>query len=268
MWIGSCVAIACVVVTLSAQQRKPTFDVVSVKPVQRPNVPEAMEQAIEQMIAASWGRQGGALRVAAAHVQTLIQFAYEIESYQIIGGPDWMRTDWFAIDARPGAEVSEGEAKRMTQSLLEDRFKLVTHEEQRDMKFYALVRARADGRLGPYIRQFGKTCTREMADEAKKAFPPHDVDPQARGWSFMRADCSPGFASVARNLSVLFKDLPVLDETGLTGRFTYDVQYISSGTRITDVKNALEEQLGLTLAVKHGPIAVRIIDSVQQPTEN
>jgi len=106
MWIGSCVAIACVVVTLSAQQRKPTFDVVSVKPVQRPNVPEAMEQAIEQMIAASWGRQGGALRVAAAHVQTLIQFAYEIESYQIIGGPDWMRTDWFAIDARPGAEVS------------------------------------------------------------------------------------------------------------------------------------------------------------------
>lgn len=248
-------------VTAVAQEPKPKFEVSSVKPFRE----QVTFSTVGQM---SWGRQGGAVRVAGVTVETLIEFAYQIQPYQIVDGPDWMRKDRFSVDARPGAEASEDDAKRMMQSLLEDRFKLVTHEEQRDMKFYALVRARADGRLGPYIRQFGDGCTKEMSAEAKKAFPPPVAERGTPGWSFMRGDCSPGFTSVAQSLSLMFKDLPVRDETGLTGRFTYDVQYTSSGNGISDLKNALEEQLGLTLSVKQGPIAVRVVDSVSQPTEN
>lgn len=242
-------------VTTVAQQANPRFEVASVKPYRDDQ-------------GGPWLRPGGTVRIAGATVEELIRLAYELERYQLVAAPDWIRVDRYVIDARAGADVSEAEAKRMLQVLLEDRFKLVTHEEQRDVKFYALVLARPDGRLGPYIKQFGDDCTTAMSNEARKQFPPPTSDGDSRQVVGVRGRCDNGFSGVASALIRAGSELPVRDETGLRGKFTYDLQYTPSGNGISDAKSALEDQLGLTLVPKHGLLPVKVIDSVSQPTVN
>jgi len=70
-----------------------------------------------------------------------------------------------------------------------------------------------------------------------------------------------------------WSDIPVLDKTGLNGKFTYDVRWVSnepgpgraSGSLLID---AMEEQLGLTLRPHQEPTRVMIVDSIGRPTEN
>lgn len=249
-------------VTALAQGAKPTFEVASVK----------LAQTSSSMYSGPWLRPGGAVSLAQITVAGLIVRAYEIEWYRVANAPDWLLRQRFDVEARAASDVSEADAKLMLQSLLEDRFRLVTHEETRDMRYYALVRARADGPLGPYLREFEDVCTREMSLEAVKQFP-------ARAPGVAGADgrvrmnmndhaCAKGFADLTRFMTEVFRDLPVIDQTGLRGMVTYQMRYPATGDLVGDMKAALEDQLGLTLKVKRGPIVVRVIDSVSQPTEN
>jgi len=108
---------------LQAQATKPRFEVAAIRPAAR---------TVDLRADPRWVRPGGAFSVTRTTVVNLMAYAYGLTTYQIIGGPDWMRGDVFAIDARAGREVTEDEAKAMLQWLLEDRFKLVFHMEQRD----------------------------------------------------------------------------------------------------------------------------------------
>jgi uncharacterized protein (TIGR03435 family) len=56
----------------------------------------------------------------------LIRFAFDLQDYESVGGPDWIRTDRFDIDARADREVSTEQMRVMVQSLLEDRFRSIT----------------------------------------------------------------------------------------------------------------------------------------------
>ena len=79
----------------------------------------------------------------------LIRQVYDIDDAQIVGGPDWLASEGFDINATTGDKPPD-QMRLMMQSLLRDRFKLTFHSDKRELPIYALVVARSDGqaRLG------------------------------------------------------------------------------------------------------------------------
>jgi len=262
------VLVVCGVVALGAQTPKPSFEVASVKPQPEPPSFGTMATASPRL------RQGGVFSGSHATVAALVLYAYDLQPFQLTGGPDWARRDHFDISARAAADASAEQVRRMVQSLLEDRFKLVAHTEQRNIRFYALVLARQDGRLGPYISRMPDECTSTSATEVVKKFPPRAATTED---GMMSGRCA-NLTGLAGLLSVEM-ETPVVDQTGLSGKFVYQVLGVSPNSarlRATSdsvpkwppVPVALEEQLGLKLESRQGPFPVLVIDSVQQPTEN
>ena len=248
-------------------RQKPVFEVISVK---------------RQLEAVSFGnmasagprvRPGGVFSASHATVTALILFAYDLKPFQISGAPDWAQRELFDVSARAGGDASTAQVKLMVRSLLEDRFSLVVHTERREMRFLGLVVARPDGRLGPYLRRMGEECTAASAGEVKKTFPPRAATTEDGMISGSCGDMS-GLAS----LLTFQVDLPIVDQTGLEGKFVYSVLGVSlrSPGRIAaadaspwpSVPEALEEQLGLRLVERRGPLEGLVVDSVQRPTEN
>ena len=151
--------------SIAAQQPKPQFEVASVKPqgesISGGSLGHAVSSAANAMPRA---RPGGLFNPTHASVEHLVMFAYDLRPYRIVGGPDWMRRDLFQINARAESDAPAGQIRLMVQSLLEDRFKLVTHVEPREMRFQALVRARPDGPLGPSLFTIDE-CTTAIVNE-------------------------------------------------------------------------------------------------------
>ena len=104
-------------------------------------------------------RPGGNFAVGNMTLRGLIMYAYGIQGFQLVGAPDWVATERFDITAKAAADIpptpigQTSPEALMLRSLLEDRFRLSVHRETRDLPIYALVLARADGRLGPRLRQ-------------------------------------------------------------------------------------------------------------------
>jgi uncharacterized protein (TIGR03435 family) len=251
-------AFVCAVVGVSAHgpdQERPTFEVASVKPRTLPGTTLSAPQG---------ARPGGAFGMVNSTVERLVTYAYDLPDYQVIGGPAWVRTDRFDIAARAGREASVPDIRRMLQSLLEDRFKLRTHTEQREMTLYKLVMARGDGRLGPNIKESDDECKRLV-----------QRPPNVPAGAVTVTGCST-IAHLARS-SAQTMAAPVTDATGLVGPFEYAFYYSSggeglrAGTSISpDVSapafpSALQEQLGLKLEAARGPVEVLVIDSVERP---
>lgn len=253
------------VVTLSAQSAKPAFEVASVKrnvskPPSFPVGPEA--------------RPGGAFVSTNVALERVMRFAYNLPEYQIVGGPDWVRTDRFDIEARAGRDVSPEELRRMVQALLEDRFQLVLRREQREMPLYALVRARDDKQLGPNLRASAAGC----------------AEPGGRGETMEERRTPNGGVATQRtcaSLAALVSSLssalqsPVDDRTALTGLWDYELSFTGERRRGTSpsaaaqdpndapaLLTAVQEQLGLRLDARRGPVDVLVIESAAQPTEN
>jgi uncharacterized protein (TIGR03435 family) len=162
----------------------------------------------------------------------------------------------------------------MVQSLLEGRFQLVIKREQQIRDIYVLTVARDDGRLGPDLRKAAANCQSERPTDvavlvARMPKPSNLMQPSMGG------GCEP-LASMARALERGLRTT-VIDETGLTGSWDYALAYqpLALGASLagtSDVRPslfvALEEQLGLKLERRRGPVDVVVIDSVQRPTEN
>ena len=239
-------------VILSAQSPTPTFEVASVKKQLDP----ASVQPPPERPSVFYRRN--------ATVAQLIRFAFELHATQLIGGPDWTRTFGFEINAKPPGPVTERTMRLMVQSLLKDRFKLVTHQEQRDMQSGRLIPANRDGALGPNL----KRCDRENPPK-DRSFP---MSATARV-VFLECDSRSAVASVAAAIL----GFPVVDETHLNGLWTVELRYepvtvsaqqLRSRLTAPPVRDAFKEQLGLRVESTRGPVTVIVIDSVQQPTEN
>jgi uncharacterized protein (TIGR03435 family) len=199
-----------------------------------------------------------------ASVAQLIRFAFDLHATQLVGGPDWIRNDGFEVNAKPAGPASEQTMRLMVQSLLEERFELMFHIEERDMRFSVLGLARNDGRLGPHLER----CDPEDP-------PPPRGFPIPRGGRVAVQRCGPVSNLVASVAGIL--GTPVVDKTGLQGDWAYDVSYELPGAsarlepasvEAVPLPIALQEQLGLKLESTRGPVNVLIVDSIQQPTEN
>lgn len=267
-WLWPFVVFVGMTVALAAQTPKPTFEVVSVRPttgtIRLSEVADAMPRV----------RPGGVFNPTHTTVEALLMFAHDLREYRIVGGPDWIRRDFFSVDARAGNDAPAEQVKLMVQSLLEERFKLATHKELREMRFQALVRARPNGLLGPRLIRMDE-CSAAITNELRRKFPEKYPTP---GGGISGGCFAPFGTRFADYLSVRL-GTPVIDATGIQDGFyvTLSAQ-LPVGARLGVVENtdpdlpalstALEEQLGLRLESRRGPLEVLVIDSVQQPTPN
>ena len=208
---------------------------------------------------------------------------------QVVGGPDWVVADkWDVIATTPQA-TQPPQMRLMMQRMLAERFKLRAHWEKRQLPVYLLSMARADGALGPGLR---RTPDDECA-KAKAAGPPPMPEPVQPGQPpppMPLPNCGavqfgPGQLT-ARGTSMEFLaqalintpvitgiDRPVLDRTGLTGNFGFQLKFAPATNVNPDPERphlvtALTEQLGLKLEATQAPIDVLVIDGVERPTPN
>jgi uncharacterized protein (TIGR03435 family) len=244
---------------------------------------------------------GGRLTFTNAAVRMLITRAYNVQNFQIVGGPDWLTSERYDITAKaPEGSTSPGQSNLMLQSLLADRFKLVLHRETRQLPVYFLVKARDDGRLGPALAPAAVDCSAGRGRAGGGPPPPTapppgggpaPVAPAPGGCRFMFA---PGRLTVAGQpidavANALGAQLgrPVIDKTGLAGAYDFELTFTPEGRGMPvgppppgapelppidpnapSIFTALQEQLGLKLESGRGPVEVLVIDSAQRPVED
>src|SRR5579863_1167750 len=168
-----------VVCVLPAQERL-TFEAASVKPNDSLSVRHVLLPPV-----------GGRLSTRMAPLGLLIQSAYGVQSFQISGGPDWMDSTGFDIEAKAAGNPSRSQVWLMLQSLLEDRFHLKVHRETRMMPVYALAVAKD----GPRLPKAAADCGDAAA--AKGQRPPGPC-----GDATVSFETSTGLAVVGRQLAM------------------------------------------------------------------
>jgi len=235
-----------VVVCLHGQS-PPAFDAVSVKP----SPLDTIERSLTH-------NAGGRLTTSNGTVRMLILLAYQVMPYQVSGGPAWINTDGYDIEAKAANPNSTPEQfRKMVQTLLADRFQLKVHTETREMAIYALEIAKG----GPKLR-------------------PSASDEQNPGVRNGRGETTGVRATMAMLATALTRPLQreVVDETGLKGEYSFTVKFDPVETSMPDtppelsgagsIFTALQEQLGLHLKVTRGPVRILIIDTAARPSAN
>jgi uncharacterized protein (TIGR03435 family) len=215
-------------------------------------------------------------------IQSLVSIGYQVPLYRIVGLPDWVRTVFFDINARADRQVTIEERPAYYRGLLEERFMLKAHLERREMPVYQLVLARSDGRLGPGLRRSDANCEAAIAENRRRADAGERPAPPAPGVRPVcaaiggPANLTAGAVDIAI-LTGLFSsglERPVIDKTGLSGRF--DIDFRSAPMRVADaarapadlpsVFTAVQEQLGLELQPATAPVTVLVVDHLGMPS--
>jgi uncharacterized protein (TIGR03435 family) len=246
---------------LWAQSGRRAFDVASIKPN-------------KDGTGGSLIRTPGQLAATNGDFEYLIQMAYQTRQLDLSRVPDSLRSERFDIIGKASGKITGDEYWQMLQVLLEDRFKLAWHRETRQAQVFALVvdqkvSAKRGGDLGSKLSRS----------------PNGDCPVNPDGRNFCGVSPVPGrmigqrvtMARIARELSP-FAGRPVLDETGLTGAFDFELTWapdpsVAKGDPAL-VPNgpsfvaAIQEQLGLQLEAKKGAIEILVIDRAEPPSEN
>ena len=278
--------------TIRAQQAAaeltPRFEVASVKPSNGP--------------AGERGEPGH--YVATRTVKFLIADAFffgtPLQMSRVIGGPAWINSAMYEINAKTGTPLRgspQGPPRElflMIRSLLEERFKLEVHTETREMNVYELVLARPDGSLGPQLQRPVIDCDAIIKAVQAGAPPPTRLAGEPPPCGAMRGPArimagSVPISQLADLLTLAMADangpagrddaFPVIDKTGLTGRFAFTLAWTPEkmpenqpppGVPPIDpngpqLVTALQEQLGLKLQTARRPMEVVVIDSIDRP---
>jgi uncharacterized protein (TIGR03435 family) len=211
-------------------------------------------------------RPGGRLAISNAPLDAVIRFAFQLREFQLLGGPGWMRSDRFDIDAAADGDVPFARLRTMLQALLAERFSLVTHRETRELPVHALVLLRPDGRLGTSLQRSDYDCTAARGDTPPK--PALASNRPVCGIIGNDGSLVGGSVPMAMIVNALAEPLNgiVVDKTGLAGGFDFEVRW--SDADGPSLSTAVQEQLGLKLESQRGPVDVLIVDRVEQPSEN
>ena len=247
------------VASVPAPQESPAFEVASVRPTDPSRVGSTFNFA------------PGELQIGGGTLRRIMEMAYDLRTFQILGGPAWLDTDRYDISAKNDAALKDlgkeqrgAEMRRRLQTLLADRFQLKVHRETREWPEYTLVMAKGGVRLKEPDAGLGN------------------------GISMDRCGTMKGTRTTMSNLAMVLSrqlERPVLDKTGLNGLYDFEMNYMPDsgcGSRqpdggttnnetLTDrpsIFTAIQEQLGLKLESVKGPVEVIVIDRVEKPEPN
>lgn len=228
--------------------------------------------------------QPGGHFVGSVSVLSFVSIGHLVPVYRIEGLPGWARTTRFLVNARAGQQPEIEDRPAYYRGLLVDRFHFAAHVERREMDVYTLTLARADGKLGPGLRQSDIDCDQATAEARARNLAgerPAPSSPGVRptcgavgGIATMTAGATPLVNLVNMLAGALGK--PVVDKTGLTGRFDIDFRAapptgVADGSALAalpPISTALEDQLGLKMQIGRGAVEVLVIDRLEMPTEN
>jgi uncharacterized protein (TIGR03435 family) len=255
----------------SAQSASPalTYDVASIKP----------HKAGDGSLSFNDPPHAARFIITGMTMKNLIEIAYGVQSYQVSGGPAWLESQRWDLQAKSDSAADEQLAKlsnceaekqkqRMLQALLVDRVKLAVHRGTREGPAYNMVVAKS----GPKLQQ------------SKPPDPAATGEPAgARRESGMETRGGPrGMELTARETSML--DLaymliaqlhcPVMDKTALTGAYDFKLQWsldesgASTDSPWPSIFTAVQEQLGLKLEATKTQVETILIDHAEMPSEN
>jgi uncharacterized protein (TIGR03435 family) len=223
------------------------------------------------------------LRVINWPIENLISYAYGVNFYQIEGAPKWPRLTLFVIEAKGDGEADakmagltqeqqRAEQQHMLQALLDERFKLKTHWETKEGDVYYLVVAK----VGPKLSAEGSMPP--SADELKnfgdRPVPRLYQKNDGQGYDFIAHGCPMG--QLVGMLTGQF-GRPVIDKTGLTGKYDFVLRYKGRWDRDRDADDldpmppmdrALQEERGLKVEGTKGLVKMLVIDHIDKPSEN
>jgi bla regulator protein BlaR1 len=235
-----------------------------------------------------FGMTPGRFELVGAPVRMVVATVLPVR--RVFGWPDGIDAERYTISAKMPDGAPQGAMQVAIRNLLKDRFKLVTHEETRELPIYNLVLARSDGRLGPALKESSAECQAAVKEyfEALRGGAPQQAPPAAvaRCVSSM-----PGLGSFSMNgtgigaLATLlpqFVERQVIDRTGLTGVYDLTLKWTPepipsvlglpqappppADPDAPNIFTALQEQLGLKLEAGRGPVEVVVIDRLEKPT--
>jgi len=292
--------------------QSPKFEVASVKPCKGNDLPPGARQGD-----AGGKSSPGTLHIDCITLRSLINQAYVLFANghvntqphgAIEGGPGWIDSERYQIDAKPESPQSQGIMHGpMLQALLEERFKLKVRRETREVPAYALIVAKG----GPKLRPFKEGSCTPLDPKLLEQFPPQPfpelppgqnycggIDADGNRW-VMASGTSNGATEIlyasALNIDDFIKmslsrrvGRPVINKTGLTGRFDYHLEFapdqnmpgfgpgdsggastaVASDPTGTSIFAALQQQLGLRLEPAKASGEFLLVDSVERPSGN
>jgi len=231
-------------------------------------------------------RPGGRLVAGNAPVAMLIQRAYSVQGFQVVGGPSWINTDGYDIEAKPEVSTDQKRMWLMLQTLLADRFKLAMHRETRDIPVYDLQAVKGGPKLpAPDGGNCSEIMTGPPAPGQPRPAPPCGPGLVKSGTGLTMEGISVSMPAFVKQFSLIVGK-EVVDKTGFTGRFSLHLEFamddalagipnpVGPSGQPADINDrpsigtALQEQLGLKLQASTGPVDVFVIDHVERPTEN
>lgn len=263
MHVSTLVLLACA--TIARAQSPDTFEVASIK-LGDPLNPSTSFQF----------EPGGGIKIEGASLKNLVLFAYDLREFQLTGANGWMNSERYTILAKGVMGQGPADYRRMNdqqrkamnalirkrmQALLAERFHLAVHKETKELPIYALVIAKGGIRMQPNLAPDGSPQGMSMGRAMFKG---------------QRA----AMDGLANGLSGL-TGRPIHDETGLTGFYDFKMEWTPETAppipgeeqRTADstgptLFTALQEQLGLKLESRKGPVEIVVIDRVERPSEN
>ena len=241
-----------------ARNANPGFEVATIKP----SKPDETNR--------DYDIEGRNVSTTGTTLDDLIGYAYDVHRTQIISAPGWAESNRYDVAGVPNVpgEPNDAQMKSMMRKLLADRFQLRFHTQRKELRVYVLAVAKG----GP------KHLTKSAAPEDEDFGIP--IESAEGGLKIVV------FNGTMTNFAVFglqggVMDRPVLDKTGLTGRYDFsmtwlpDLSQFGGKTQMPAFKNpqpdiftAIREQLGLTLTPRKTETDVMVVDHVERPSQN
>lgn len=256
VWVGLVVA----GVQAQVVAAGPSFEVATIKP------------SASDEHARSLGWEGRHFTVRYTTISQMVQFAYNLQAKQVVNAPGWLDSATYDIEGQAeSGEPTAAEFRGMMQRLLAERLGLKTHWEPRTMSAYELVVAKGGAKL---------QAAKAPAADAKAEIP-QGVRIQRGPHLWMRVLGVGGtMPELAAELQRVEFDRPVVNRTGITGKFDFEVTATStkpffegeapdtSDAAPPTIFTALQEQLGLKLDPVKTDVQCLVVDAVERPSAN
>jgi uncharacterized protein (TIGR03435 family) len=199
-------------------------------------------------------------------LMNLITFAYDVHERQVSGAPSWADTDKFDIAIKPDTpgQPNITQMKKLLQEVLVDRFQLKFHTEKRTLSVYAI------------------TLPAGTQHKLTKSASPGNVPSLLYPRAGMLPARNATMAELAQSMQTAVLDRPVLDRTGIEGRYDFTLDWMPDETQFLsfgpaqaipdngkpDIFKAYQEQLGLKIEATRAPADVMVLDKAERPSEN
>jgi uncharacterized protein (TIGR03435 family) len=230
-----------------ARDAHPSFAVVTIKP----HDPDSPRQGFDA--------HGDRFTIRSQTVSSLLLFAYSIHPRQIVEAPDWALHDRYDIDGKTDTEGEPNlhQQQEMIQKLLADRFHLRFHRDKRELAVYAVRIIKGGPKLNPAVNPDAQP----------------DQNANVHGTELTQIYTSAAVSDFILGMQ-FFLDRPLIDQTGLTGRYDFKLRYTTDELSASDANSApgiftaVQEQLGLKLEPVKAAGEVFVIDYLERPPAN